>query len=173
MKFLPADTLWSFITPDYFPQTEELILALEKEQINFANPVRFIAIPVNFANTHWTVAIIDRELCTIRYFDSAGAEESLQKQNLIGLRLEEARIVFNEVDGKEYCIDKNENSCSQPPSRQQYDGWNCACYMFLYAHLATLQLSEKEIDQLPLDEILNYIVNLRQRIITAFLQSRN
>jgi hypothetical protein len=132
---------------------------------------KYLVIPVNVHQSHWTSIHINLENRTVYYLDPLGS--TVAKVNNINYH----QLVQSYLQGIKECMEflspghtynvlRGRNSPSVIQKTQQYDSWNCGVFMFHYAMKAA-ELSQRNF-RLDFCETLAGVWSRRAHIIQVF-----
>ena len=119
---------------------------------------KYVCIPVNLGNMHWTLIVIDVQHKVIRYFDSMNG----QGYDYLNATL---RYLKDEhVDKKKTPLDTDGWTLlpTTPDTPQQQNGYDCGVFATFFAHFMSLDGTEPDFDQ-------SNINLLRRRLLLSIL----
>ena len=127
------------ITEHHFPPTRPTIDYDYIKRLLPAVPITssdLILIPINIANTHWTLVAIDRIKRSISYYDSLRGDGALYINNAIEYIKTQSETAQQHFDISEWSIDPH--AARAFPS--QPNGYDCGIYILMVADLLTSNL---------------------------------
>ena len=120
---------------------------------------RYIFIPVNVGNMHWTLIMINMEDKIIRYFDSMAGRGELYLNATF-------RYLQDEHKDKKQCDLPDPDAWSLVPTTantpQQHNGYDCGVFATFFAHWMSIDATEPDFDQ-------SNIIHLRRRMMLSIL----